>query len=73
MDTKPSLRTTLPWVAEESEETRRLMGDDYWRYGIEANRKDLLAVMRYTHEQGLVKSLGDFEEMFHPSTLELLG
>ena len=67
------LRTTLPWVTEEYEETRRLMGDDYWRYGIEANRKELEAVMRYTFEQGLVKEHGDFEEMFHPGTLYLNG
>jgi 4,5-dihydroxyphthalate decarboxylase len=67
------LRTSLPWVTEEYEETRQLMGDDYWRYGIEANRKELEAVMRYTYEQGLVKKHGRFEEMFHPDTLDLLG
>ena len=67
------LRTTLPWVTEEHEETRRLMGDDYWRYGISANRKELELVMRYTYEQGLVKNLGNFEDMFHPSTLDILG
>jgi len=27
--------------------------------------------MRYTYEQGLVKRRLDFEELFHPSTLEL--
>jgi len=27
--------------------------------------------MRYTHEQGLVKRRLKFEELFHPSTLEL--
>ena len=67
------LRTSLPWVTEEYEETRRLMGDDYWRYGIEANRKELEAIMRYTYDQGLVKSLGNFEEMFHPSSMTLQG
>jgi 4,5-dihydroxyphthalate decarboxylase len=67
------LRTTLPWVTEEYEETRRLMGDDYWRYGMEANRKDLEAVMRYMFEQGLVKKHGRFEELFHPSTFDLQG
>jgi 4,5-dihydroxyphthalate decarboxylase len=36
----------LPWVIEEYEETRRIMGDDYWRYGIEANRKELESVVR---------------------------
>jgi 4,5-dihydroxyphthalate decarboxylase len=64
------LRTSLPWVSEEYEETRQLMGDDYWRYGIEANRKELEAVMRYTYEQGLVKERIVFEQLFHPSTLD---
>jgi 4,5-dihydroxyphthalate decarboxylase len=67
------LRTSLPWVTEEYEETRQLMGDDYWRYGIESNRKELEAVMRYTYEQGLVKEHGRFEEMFHPNTVGLQG
>ena len=67
------LRTTLPWVTEEYEETRQLMGDDYWRYGIEANRKELELVMRYTYEQGLVKKLGTFKDMFHSSTLRQTG
>ena len=67
------LKTSLPWAMDEYEETTKLMGKDYWRYGIEANRKELEAIMRYIFEQGLVKEYGEFEEMFHPSTMELLG
>ena len=67
------LRTSLPWALDEYEETTKLMGDDYWRYGIEANRKELEAVMRYTYEQGLVKKHRDYEEMFHSSTLDVMG
>jgi 4,5-dihydroxyphthalate decarboxylase len=67
------LRTSLPWATGEYEENVKLMGEDYWRYGIEANRKELELVMRYTYEQGLVKEHGDFQDMFHPSTLGLLG
>ena len=67
------LKTSLPWAMDEYEETTKLMGNDYWRYGIEANRKELEAVMRYSYEQGLVKEHGGFEEMFHPSTLGLHG
>jgi 4,5-dihydroxyphthalate decarboxylase len=67
------LRTTLPWVTDEYEETKKIMGDDYWRYGVEANRKELELVMRYTHEQGLTKSRGNFETMFAPSTMKLEG
>ena len=57
-------------MTEEYEETRQLMGDDYWRYGIEVNRKELESVMRYTYEQGLVKKRVDFERLSHPSTLD---
>ena len=73
METTTSLKITLPWVSQELEETRELMGRDFWRYGIEANRKELELIMRYTHEQGMVKRRGQFEEMFAPSTLSLLG
>ncbi|MEH6587433.1 MAG: ABC transporter substrate-binding protein [Halioglobus sp.] len=71
LETTTSLKVSLPWVTQEYEETRKLMGDDYWPYGIKANEKELNAVMRYVHEQGLVKRRADFREMFHPSTLEL--
>ena len=47
------------------------MGKNFRRYGIEANRKEFELVMRYTHEQGLVKGRRKFEELFHPSTMEL--
>jgi 4,5-dihydroxyphthalate decarboxylase len=63
------LRTTLPWAKDEFESTREIMGDNYWKYGIEDNRKELEAIMRYVYEQGLVKSNIGFEEMFDPSTL----
>ena len=65
------LKTSLPWGPQEFEFTRELMGENYWPYGIEANRKELELVMRYTHEQGLVKRRIDFEELFEPSTLKL--
>ncbi len=69
LETTTSLKVSLPWVTQEFEQTRQLMGDDYWSYGIAANIKELEHVMRYTHEQGLVKRRMDFEEMFHTSTL----
>jgi len=71
LETTTSLKVTLPWVTQEFEDTRKLMGKNYWPYGIEANRKELEAVMRYTHEQGLVKRRLKFEKLFHPSTLKL--
>ena len=69
--TTTALKVTLPWVTQEYEDTQSLMGKNYWPYGVEANRKELELVMRYTLEQGLVKNQLEFEELFHPSTLEL--
>jgi 4,5-dihydroxyphthalate decarboxylase len=72
LETTTSLKVTLPWVTQEFEDTRKLMGKNFWPYGIEANRKELELVMRYTYEQGLVKRRVDFEELFHPSTIALI-
>ncbi len=71
METTTSLKVTLPWVTQEFEDTRRLMGENFWKYGIDANRKELESIMRYVYEQGLVKHQIKFEELFDTSTLEL--
>jgi 4,5-dihydroxyphthalate decarboxylase len=71
LETTTSLKVTLPWVTQEFEDTRALMGDNFWPYGVKANRKELELVMRYIHEQGLAKRRLKVEEVFHPSTLEL--
>jgi 4,5-dihydroxyphthalate decarboxylase len=65
------LRVTLPWALDEYESTKKLMGENYWKYGIESNRKVLEILMRYVYEQGLVKRQIKLEELFDPSTLEL--
>ena len=70
LDSTTALRVTLPWMTQEYEETRDLMGEDYWPYGISQNAKELEVLSRYVHEQGLVKKQVDVRTMFHPSTLE---
>jgi len=65
------LFTSLPWGVAEFDATRRLMGEDYWSYGIEPNRHVLEAFTRYHHEQGLSARQVNLEELFAPSTLEL--
>jgi 4,5-dihydroxyphthalate decarboxylase len=62
---------SLPWVGQEIEETRELMGENFWPYGVEPNRKALEALFQYSHEQGLASRKLAIEELFHPSTLEL--
>ena len=62
---------TLPWFGREFDETRELMGKNFWPYGVEANRKTLEALFQYSHEQGLASKRLSVEELFHPSTLHL--
>ena len=59
-----ALYTTLPWQVSSAEETRKLMGEDYWPYGITKNREVLDAICQYSFEQGLSKRLVKIEELF---------
>jgi 4,5-dihydroxyphthalate decarboxylase len=65
------LFTSLPWGVAEFAAARELMGEDYWSYGIGANRHVLEAFTRYHHEQGLSARQVSLEELFAPSTFEL--
>jgi 4,5-dihydroxyphthalate decarboxylase len=51
LETIGHLFTTLPWPIEQLEEARALMGEDFWSYGVEPNRRELEAVSRYAFEQ----------------------
>ena len=62
--------TTLPWLTDELERTRRLLGDDFWPYGIEPNRTTIEVFLRYAHEQGLIGRRLTPDELFVPETLE---
>mgnify|MGYP001547381357 CR=1 FL=1 len=62
---------TLPWFGQELDDTRALMGENFWPYGVEANEKTLVALFQYSYEQGLAKKRLTIEELFHPSTLDL--
>jgi 4,5-dihydroxyphthalate decarboxylase len=60
----------LPWMLQEIEEARVVMGPDYWPYGVEANRRPLEAFALYAHEQGLTPERFALEQLFADSTLE---
>lgn len=65
-----ALRFMLPWLNQHLEETRALLGDDYWSYGLEENRETLATFLRYHHEQGLSPRLLKPEALFAPESLE---
>ena len=64
-------KESLPWFAQEFAETRALMGDNYYSYGIKPNRKALEALFRYSYQQGLSSRRLTVEEIFEPASLEL--
>ena len=65
------LTTTLPWCVAELSRTRKLMGEDFWNYGLEKDRHVLETFLRYAKEQGLTQRDLDPKELFAPSTLDL--
>ena len=65
-----ALKAMLPWLNAHVEEARREMGEDWWPYGVEKNRKTLDTFTRYHFEQGLSARKLDVEELFAPESLE---
>lgn len=59
----------LPWYASEVEETRALMGRNFYPYGLEANRKTIEKLFRYSHEQGLASRTLTLDEVFLAESL----
>jgi len=64
-------KVTLPFIDEQLHAARRLMGDDFWSYGLAANRNVLEVFLQRHHAEGLSARLLSPEELFHPSTREV--
>jgi 4,5-dihydroxyphthalate decarboxylase len=63
-------KITLPFTEERVREARALMGEDFWSYGLEANRHVLETFLRHHHRQGLSPRQLTPDELFAPSSLE---
>jgi len=50
--------------------SRRVIGDDWWSYGIEKNRKAIETLCQYLFEQGLSAKKMSVEELFAPETFD---
>ena len=60
----------LVWIKELMQEQEQIFGPDPWPYNLEDNRKALEAVVRYEHEQGMIKKKPKVEELFFPPSLQ---
>jgi 4,5-dihydroxyphthalate decarboxylase len=63
-------KVTLPFVEEALKNARTLMGEDYWSYGVEQNRKVLDYFLGQHHAQGLSSRRVSVDELFHAGTYE---
>ena len=57
-------------MEERLQHARALMGDDFWSYGLEANRAGLDTFLAAHHAQGLSSRRLAPEDLFHPASLE---
>jgi 4,5-dihydroxyphthalate decarboxylase len=65
-----ALPVMLPWLVRHVEQTRELMGADFWPYGLAPNEHTLETFLRYSFEQGLAKRRPPPAELFAPESLE---
>ncbi|WP_157117499.1 ABC transporter substrate-binding protein [Nocardia vaccinii] len=56
--------TMVPWMYHLFEENRQLFPEDWFPYGIDANRKALGTFLRYSREQGLSPASRAVDELF---------
>jgi len=62
-----ALRLSLPWLIHHVEETWRVLGKDFWAYGLEPNRPALHAIGQYVYEQGFSPRIVSPDELFAPN------
>jgi 4,5-dihydroxyphthalate decarboxylase len=65
-----NMQTMIPWLTALIGQNRDLMGQDWWPYGVKANRAAIDAVLRYHHEQGLTAKRFAVEDIFVPYLLD---
>lgn len=62
---------SLPWYGQEFNDTRELMGENFYPYGFDACKSSYETAIRYLHDQGLSKRKVSINEMFVTSSLKL--
>ena len=60
----------LPFLAQQLEETERLLGTDFWPVGFAKNRAMFATLIRYMRAEGLQRRDLTPEQLFPPSLLE---
>ncbi|OPC76508.1 4,5-dihydroxyphthalate decarboxylase [Embleya scabrispora] len=61
---KQHMAVITPWFSELFAANRALLGEDWWPYGLDANRKAVETFLRYHHEQGLSRQPLTSDDVF---------
>ncbi len=64
-----SPKASLAWLQPLLEDEIRIIGKDWYPYGVEKNRPTIEALLQYTVEHGLSDKKLNVEDLFAPSTL----
>ncbi|MBV8098872.1 MAG: 4,5-dihydroxyphthalate decarboxylase [Verrucomicrobia bacterium] len=65
-----NMNLMLPWLSALIAEDCDLLGEDWWPYGVAANRMAIDAILRYHYEQGLTKRRFAIEDIFASCMLD---
>ena len=65
-----AIHSVLPWAGHHGDEIRNLMGQDFWPYGVDSNKKTLDTFLRFSFEQGLTSRKLAVDELFSKETLD---
>jgi len=63
-------KVTMPFVEDQLLAARKLMGADFWSYGVSGNEHVLETFLKHHHAQGLSSRQVALDELFHPGSLE---
>jgi len=63
----------ITWASYILAEQRAVMGENYWAYNIEDNKRTLEALTQFCYEQALTPYRVDYRELFHPAAAALPG
>jgi 4,5-dihydroxyphthalate decarboxylase len=64
------MAVVTPWFSELFAENRRLLGDDWWPYGLRKNRTAVDTFLRYAYAQGLTPRPHTSADIFVPALLD---
>jgi hypothetical protein len=67
---KQHMSVITPWFSDLFERNRELLGEDWWPYGLAANRTAVDTFLRYHYEQGLSRRRWAPEDIFVPELLD---